>query len=194
MRALARVRREESGMSLIELIVYMALMGVVLTIATGFLINSMSTQKNVQSSTDATSAAQLVANSVAAAVSNASAVQQGPALNASDQFVVARTATRGDTATWMCRAWYYSAADHAIYTTTSNPAAPITVPTGGPAGVWTLLAANVDAPAGASALHATSGSVSLNFSLAAASGAPVNIQTTDYLRVPATAIVSSPCF
>jgi hypothetical protein len=135
-----------------------------------------------------------VANSVAAAVSNASAIEQGTALNASDQLVLARTATRGATAAWICQAWYYSAADRAIYTTTSNPAAPITVPSGGPRGSWTLLASNVDAPAGASVLHATSGSVSLDFFVATTSGSPLNFQTTDYLRVPATAIVSSPCF
>lgn len=194
MRRFAQLRSEESGTTLIELLIYMVLMTVVLGIATSFLINSIKTQKDVQSSTDATSAAQLVANSVAAAVSNASAVEQGTALNASDQLIIARTATRADTAGWTCEAWYYSAADHSIYTTTSNPAAPITVPSAGPAGAWTLLASGITVPSGASALHATSGSVSLDFSVAAASGTPVNFQTTDYLRVPATAIVSSPCF
>jgi Tfp pilus assembly protein PilW len=195
-RWIARLRRSDSGFSLVELIIAMGISVMVLIIVGGLLTNSMRTQNSVRSSASATNLGQLIARSVEAGVRNASAVTVIVDTTAGTQLLLARTVSGGATPVWSCRAWYYTpAGGGAIYTTTTTPAAPITVPSGGPAGVWTLIGdglTTVDAATAANVFSAPSGRVDLKFQVTNGSSSPVLVQTATYMRRAPT--VSSPCF
>ena len=99
----------EQGFTLVELLVYVMLFGLVLSIASTLLINSVKTSKTVSSVTEASTAGQLVAQSVVKGIRNASDFKLTNSAG-NDQFLVARTALGGATLDWACAAWYYSAA------------------------------------------------------------------------------------
>jgi type II secretory pathway pseudopilin PulG len=185
--------RGEAGMTLIELLVYMVLSVVVLLIVGGFLVNSLTTSRNVRSVTQATTAAQLISTSVQSGVRNASGIKLVSESADGSQLVVARTATRAAAVSWICQAWYFSAADKAIYTKTAAATGALVLPASGAAGSWTLLSDGV-APmdAATSVFHVTSYSVGLSFGVEASDRAPVRIDTTAFLRT--TDPEGAPCF
>lgn len=187
-------RPAESGFTLIELLVYCALLVLVLTIVGGLLITGLKVGGNVRSVSEATTEAQLISTSVQAAVRNASAVTEIDQGTDGSQLVIARTSTKGASQGWMCQAWFYSAADKAIYTTTTNPAAAIVVPTGGPRNHWTLLGEGIGPadPTSTGPFHVTTYSVSLDFHVEASGGNPISIHTSAYTRTDLPE--SAPCF
>ncbi|KQV07150.1 hypothetical protein ASC63_07480 [Leifsonia sp. Root112D2] len=180
-------------MSLIELMVYMGLAVIVLGVVGGFLVNSLRTGNDVRTTTAATTAAQLISSSIQTGVRNASGIHEVDEGADGSQLVVVRTATKTSTAGWRCQAWYYSAADQAVYTTITGATAPITVPSGGPKGAWTLLSDGVSPANGASQVfQVTSYSVALSFGVATTGGSPVRIDNTAFMRTANPE--GAPCF
>lgn len=193
----------DAGFSLVELLIYMGLLVLVVSVAGGLLITGLKTQETTQAVTTAATTAQQIARSVQAGVRNASAVtvtSDNPAWPAGAQLLAARTIGTDPLSTASsCQAWYFTGpgvdGSGAIYTKRTTPAAVITVPGGGPQGVWTLLGAGVRPadPVTARVFNAPSGSrVDLKFNVAAGTHPYVLINTTTY--TPQIATVSTPCF
>ncbi|TFC66618.1 PilW family protein [Cryobacterium sp. TMT2-4] len=188
----------ERGFSLAELLIYMALLVLVLFVAGGLLVNGLRTQETTQSVTNASTTAQQIARSVQAGVRNASAVTVVTDAVAGTQLLVVRAiGTDPSSTAASCQAWFYTPHNGgSIYTKrTSSPATLITVPAGGPQGVWSLLGSGVSPadPVTARVFNAPSGSrVDLKFNVAAGAHPYVLINTTTY--TPQISMVSAPCF
>lgn len=188
----------ESGFTLVELLISLALSLIVLLIAGGVLITGMQTQQTVKSVTFATTSAQQIVRSVQSGVRNAVAVTLVPTSPTGAQFLIAQV-TGSDPASTApsCQAWYYTPDNGgSVYTKKSSPTSPasrITLPSGGPQGVWSLLAAGVSPyPASGQVFSTTDGSrVVLKFDVQADNHPYVLIKTT--INTTNASTVSSIC-
>lgn len=188
---------DDRGFTLIELLIASGLSIIVLVIAGGIMIAGLRTQEIARSVTDAANTAQQIVHSVQAGVKNASAITVTSGAVAGTQLLLVRTISSDPNSTApSCQAWYYTPTNGgAVYTTKTTPAAVITVPTGGPQGVWTILGTGVTPadPVTGKVFNAPSGGrVELKFDVAAGSHPYVLINTVTY-NSQSTA-VSSPCF
>jgi len=174
----------EAGFSLVELIVYSALLVVVGAIVVGFFASGLTTVTHVREVTSASTAAQVVADSVQTNIRNATDFQlTTPA--GTDQFLVARTAQRDPTLAWGCVAWYYSAAaDGKIYFRQS-PAA-IVVPTAAELATWTLVDTGVTPVSGSTIFTANAQQLTMNFLSAAGTRPPAVISSSATSRAGAS--------
>lgn len=185
-----RLRQDDDGLTLVELIVYGILLISVLLIVGSIMISTLGVERVVRESTTATTAAQLAATSIETGVRNSSAVNLSSV--GSDQLLVARTAGTGATVAWRCQAWYYSAASGTIRTTSSaSDAAPIAAPTAEPT-TWTLLASNIDAPTSGVIFTNSGNSVTIYFQATTDDSEPVDIRSSSVVR--AGAWESASCF
>lgn len=118
----------DSGMSLIELLIYVSLSIVVLTLAGGFLINSLQAEGQTRGLAEASSLGQLVSRSVEEGVRNASVVQ-AEVQTTEGQLLRARVAvgTEAGNVKWECHAWYYSLETTGFYWATSETG-PVVIP------------------------------------------------------------------
>lgn len=115
---LRELRRKQSGLTLVELLVYVALFVVVLTIVAGFLMNSLTAERAVRGAADASAQGQLLAQSLQKGVRNATAIRvsQPPESPAAPKLhpagmqlltVESMTGSSGSPAT-RCQAWLYT--------------------------------------------------------------------------------------
>jgi prepilin-type N-terminal cleavage/methylation domain-containing protein len=188
-------RLSDEGFTLIELLVYVSLFSIILVIVGGLMIDSLKVERDVTSAATATSTAQLVSTSVQSAVRNGSGVRVVSAGSDGSQMLIVRTTTRGAAVNWVCQAWYFSAADKAVYTRiSSTPAVAIALPASSPRGVWTLLGSGItpSKPSAQSVFVATNDSAALNFEVAAGNRQPVRVETKAYTRIKTP--VGAPCF
>ena len=187
----------ERGFTLVELMVSAALSISVLSITGGILISGLKTQEIARSVTDAANTAQQIVHSVQAGVKNASAIKVTSNGVTGTQLLLVRSVSSDPNSTSpSCQAWYYSPLNGgAVYTTRTTPAVAITVPVGGPQGVWTILGSGVSPadPVTGKVFNAPSGGrVELKFDVASGAHPYVLINTMTY-NSQSTA-VSSPCF
>lgn len=189
-----RRESDDSGFSLIELLIYMVLSIVVLTMIASILINSLRAEGIVRESSQATSTAQLAAQSLNRGIHNASAIEvMTPASGIT--LLRTRSIDSADAGTWRCEAW--AVVDGEIRTTTSSAAiAPPTDPS--MTATWLLLAEGA-APIGSTpyfSLGADDRSLAVALTIGDASGVPVTIDTTIVSKqpIPATGKVTAPCF
>ena len=192
-----RIERRECGFTLIELLVASALSLIVLAIAGGILISGLRTQETARTVTDAANTAQQIVRSVQSGVRNASAITVNSDPVAGTQLLLARTIGSDPNSTApSCQAWYYTPLNGgAVYTKRTTPASVISLPSGGPQGVWTILGIGVSPadPATGKVFNAPSGGrVELKFDVAAGTHPYVLINTMTYS--PQSATVSAPCF
>lgn len=180
--------KNERGFTLIELLIASMLSIMVLLIVGGFLINSLTTERTVRVASEASAGGQLVAQSIAKGVRNASAIS--PAVGA--DMISVRTVDSGTAATWFCQAWSYASGE--IRTTTSNAA--IAVPTADELKTWTLLGEGISQDDAAPVFAVNARSVDLRFEISTGDGFPMLIRTTAVSRQPTPPIGegTSPCF
>ncbi len=187
----------EQGFTLVELMISTGLTIIVLVITGGILISGLRTQEIARSVTDAANTAQQIVHSVQSGVKNASAITVTSNSTTGTQLLLARTVSSDPNSTApSCQAWYYTPSNGgAVYTTKTTPAAAITLPTGGPQGVWTILGTGVSPadPSTGKVFNAPNGGrVELKFDVAAGSHPYVLINTMTYNSQSTS--VSSPCF
>ena len=187
----------DRGISLIEVLVARALSFIVVAIAGGILISGLRTQEAVRTVTEAANTAQQIVRSIQAGVRNASAITVSSDTAAGTQLLLARTIGSNPNSTAAsCQAWYYTPLNGgAVYTMRTTPAALISLPSGGPQGVWTILGRGVTAsdPATGKVFNAPGGGrVELKFNVAANAHPYVLISTMTY--TPQSTTVSAPCF
>jgi type II secretory pathway pseudopilin PulG len=189
--------KSADGFTLVELLVSALVSLVVLFVAGSLLVTGLRTQNTVQNVTNASTTAQQIARSVQSGVRNATAVTVISDATAGTQLLLARTVSGDPVSTAAsCQAWYYTPANGgAIYTTKTTPASAISLPAGGPQGVWTLLGIGVSPsdPVIGKVFNAPSGSrVDLSLEVSAGANPYVLIATSTY--TPSTTTVSTPCF
>jgi len=193
----APLEKEDSGFTLAELLITSALSLVVLVIAGSILLAGLRAQESTRSVTDAANTAQQIVRSIEAGIKNASAISVTSNATTGTQLLMTRTiSTDPNSTASSCQDWYYSpASGGTVYTTRTTPAAPIPIPSAGPAGIWTLLGTGVlpaDVATG-KVFNAPSGDrVELRFSVSAGSHPYVLINTMNY-RTQSTTL-SLPCF
>lgn len=188
---------DQRGFTLVELMISTGLTIIVLVITGGILISGLRTQEIARSVTDAANTAQQIVHSVQSGVKNASAITVTSNSTTGTQLLLARTVSSDPNSTApSCQAWYYTPSNGgSVYTTKTTPAAAITLPSGGPQGVWTILGTGVSPadPSTGKVFNAPNGGrVELKFDVAAGSHPYVLINTMTY-NSQSTA-VSSPCF
>lgn len=187
----------EDGFTLVELMISTGLTIIVLVITGGILISALRTQEIARTVTDAANTAQQIVHSVQSGVKNASAMTVTSDMTTGTQLLLVRTVSSDPNSTApSCQAWYYTPANGgAVYTTKTTPAAAITLPSGGPQGVWTILGTGISPadPTTGKVFNAPSGGrVELKFDVAAGSHPYVLINTMTYNSQSTS--VSAPCF
>jgi type II secretory pathway pseudopilin PulG len=187
----------QCGFTLVELTIATGLSLIVLVIAGGILISGLRTQEIARTVTDAANTAQQIVHSVQAGVKNASAITLSSNASTGTQLLLVRTLSSDPSSTApSCQAWYYTPSNGgAVYTTKTTPAAAITLPIGGPQGIWTILGTGVSPadPTTGKVFNAPNGGrVELKFDVAAGTHPYVLVNTMTYNSQSTT--VSSPCF
>jgi hypothetical protein len=190
-RILQRVHRDDRGLSMAELLVYCLLLGGVLGLVGTLLINSLRTNETVTTVVDASTQAQLAAQSLERGIRNASTFQL-TIVGSSDQVLLARVAS--NTSAWVCEAWYYSNAEGTIRHMKSDTKIFSTAWTNDLA-TWTLLAEGVEPVEGsaptAPILSANGPILSLDFIVKAGDDPPATISSSAVSRLSQG---SSQCF
>ncbi len=187
----------DSGFTLVEFMISSLLSIIVLAIAGGILVAGLRTQETTGSVTTAANTAQQIVRSVQSGVKNASAITVTSNGVTGTQLLLVRTVSSDPSSTSpSCQAWYYTPLNGgAVYTTKTTPASVITLPVGGPQGIWTILGTGVSPadPVTGKVFNAPSGGrVELKFDVAAGAHPYVLINTVTYNSQ--SMAVSSPCF
>lgn len=187
----------DQGFTLIELLIAAGLSIMVLVIAGGIMIAGLRTQEVARSVSDAANTAQQIVHSVQAGVKNASAITVSSDPVTGTQLLLVRTISSDPNSTApSCQAWYYTPSNGgAVYMKKTTPAAAITLPVGGPQGVWTILGVGISPadPITGKVFNAPNGGrVELKFDVAAGKHPYVLINTMTYDSQSTS--VSAPCF
>lgn len=183
----------DDGFTLIEILVTVMLSVLVLSVAGGLLISTSRAERQVSSLDTAASASQLASNSITRGIRNASELRV-TAGGGNDRLLVARTATAGNTLSWVCSAWFYQSATKTLRYKTSPTAIPMPAPAD--LASWTQLAENVT-PIGATAVFIQDSPTKARFawtvaSSASGAGAAATAQATLSTRSGVTG--GAPCF
>lgn len=190
-------KHDESGFTLIELMVAAALSVVVLSLVGGIIFSSTQAEGTVRTVSQATSAGQLVTASVQNGIRN-SAVSLGrttpyqlTAPTGSDQMLVALVVSNGATATASCAAWYYSATEQSVRYLTSGSA--INAPTSSALANWTLLAKGIAPISPSTTIFTARGSYGVNLAFQASAGtsaSPIPFQSSITSRTAMTGAIA----
>jgi len=185
--------RDDSGITLVELLIYIMLAVVVFTIVGSILINSFRAQGQVRDGAQSASTAQLVAESVGQGVRNASALEVTTP-GAGTTMLRTRSIDGSSSGAWYCQAWVWSGGE--LRTTRSSTAIP--APDAATLSTWTLLASDVAAVGSTPIFSVGADERSLNVSLTVANGETVPILIDSVMvaqqPIPATGKVTAPCF
>jgi prepilin-type N-terminal cleavage/methylation domain-containing protein len=175
----------EKGFTLIELLISMMLFVIVAAIVATMFASMSSSSKTVDSLTGSATSAQLAASSVERGVRNSSDfLLTNP--TGTDQLLVARTALGGSTLTWVCSAWYYSAANGGSLRYTTSPTAIPAAPTASALAGWTLLDTGLTPTSGNGIFSATPGQLTLAFTEQSTGAGPLSISGTAVSRAGST--------
>ena len=185
-RLASRLRDESSGFTLIELVVASSLTVIIAIVIGSMLISTLGSEKTIRTTTQATSAGQLVAQSIDKGVRNATWIDLTAA--SGEYFLTVRTASSTAVVTYSCQAWYVTPAGSAYVK--SSPT-KITKPTGGNVTGWTLLTTGVQQAGTASILSRTGREVTITFEVDAGDAQNVLITTSALSRQTSTE--SAPC-
>ncbi|KFF58380.1 hypothetical protein JF66_19005 [Cryobacterium sp. MLB-32] len=173
----------DQGFTLVELIVYSALLLVVLALVGGFFMTGLTASSRVEAVTKASNAGQTVADSIEMNIRNSTDFHLSVPVG-TDQFLVARTAKRGATLSWGCVAWYYSVAGGSIYFTQSDTA--ILRPTTADLLNWVLVDNSVAPLSGSGIFTATGQQLTVNFKSLADDHPPIRISSSATSRAGAS--------
>lgn len=139
----AALRHDDAGVTLVELIVYIVVASLFLGLMASLFATGLKTESGTRDRDTATGKAQVVSDSIATSIRNASAFQ------IDGKLLRARVATGASG--WECRAWALTAAGDLVYTTSTTA-----IPAGAYTG-WTTLASGVTGTKTAGSPFASSG-------------------------------------
>jgi hypothetical protein len=192
-------RRDERGLTLADLLVYSALLTILLPLAGVLLHGAVSSQRDVQSVTQAGDVVQTAVRSVEIGIRSAAAVYPVTAPAAGTELIVARrpVGPAGSVTTWVCQGWYY--ADGVLYTRRVD-AAGATAPAITTANLsqWSVLASGIAPRVAGSRVFTTTASgatTTVGVDLAvAAGGKQVAVMSTAVTTRPQGQTGGHPCF
>jgi type II secretory pathway pseudopilin PulG len=181
----------ERGFTLVELLVYAALMVVVLALVGGMLISSTRTGKGVHNESESANTAQILTRSITHEIGNATAFRVSTPTSGT-QLLVARTADGGSNLTWSCRGWYFDGSR--VYTIRKSPASVIVAPTTSTLSTWSTIDGSVSKIGTSPVFTASGNSVRVAFRVGAdaAGSTPVTIDTSA-TRPKTSPEVIAPC-
>jgi hypothetical protein len=181
----------EAGVTLVELLIYVVLLGVVFILVTTMLINSLNTQQTVYGVIGSSTQAQSAADSIETGIRSSSAFQL-TAPSGTSQFLTARvpTGASASSITWSCAAWYWSSTSKQIrYKVSSTAIASVNDST---SASWSTLANGVIAGSGSTIFGGDTTQLTINFQATSGKGYPVGIKSSAVRR--SDVWVSAPCF
>ncbi len=172
-------RREgDSGLGLVELLIYMMLSVLILSLVGSVFINSLRTEAIVRTATVSTSAGQLAMQTIQRGVRNSTGLTVlTPEGHADDQVLRVRAAGGGADVIFTCQVWYYSASEHTIRMKSGPDGVPIPL---ADRRTWTLLTEGV-APGGSGHVFtrsSTGATVDIDFTVTASKRDPIAIQSS----------------
>ena len=189
-----RLRRDDTGFSLVELLVAMGLFGIIITIVGSMIVSAITADRTVREVTGSTTDGQLIVNVIEETVRNSTSLSVSTASDGVSTFAAVRT-TAGGTA--RCQSWFYDASLDAIFARSSTSAVTVPIP-GAVGSEWTQVTSGISAvdddgtPVPVFALEGTRG-LSVSFSVDGGSGTSSLFITTVTGRAPQSN-VSPPCF
>ena len=194
-----RVPETEAGYSLVELLVYMSFAVVVLTLIGGMLISTLAAERTISGRTAASTAGQIIAQSINAGVCNAIALQATE--TAKGQLLRLDNVGNAAVAVPYCQVWFYDPTSPGAveYRRANRTAPPVTAPN--PVQLsgdgWLLLGTGIAPGPGAAGLWAVSGTpadtVALTLSVATDDGdPPARLTASSASRQDVSG--ASPCF
>jgi len=185
---LRRLRHEDSGFTLTEMIAASAVFALIMTGIVGIILSTTNAQRTVSVVTASTTDAQLVANEIDNRIRNASEFKV--TTSGTTQLLVARVAGTGSTITWRCYGWYYSATDGGVIRMTSTATGTkITMPSASQASTWALLLSGVAPRTGTTVFSAVDNQLSVAFNASTGDRPAVAIDfTTARLTSPTEAL------
>ncbi len=139
------VRPKDEGVTLVELIVYLAVGALILALMAGLLINGLKSQAQTTDRDTATGRATIIANSLQTSIRNATAFK------VETNGLTVRAVVVTGAATWQCRAWSLSGGN--LMYKTSSTIIPVTSTAG-----WTNLVPGVSVISPATTVFTASGS------------------------------------
>ncbi len=186
--------RDDEGITLVELLIYIFLAVIVLTIVGSILINSFRAESQVRDAAESADSAQLIAESLGRGIRNASAIDiSAPATDS--LLVRTRSIDASAGGAWYCHAWIWSGDE---LRTTRSASAISSAPDSATVAGWTLLATDVEQVGGAPlfTLGADERSVDVRLTVGVGIGVPVLIDSVMVAQqpIPATGKVTAPCF
>lgn len=190
-----RLRRDDTGFSLVELLVAMSLFGIIITIVGSVIISAITADRTVREVTGSTTDGQLVVNIIEETVRNSTAVSVTTAADGVSTFATARTTAGGSA---RCQSWFYDDSQGAVFEQSSATA--VAAPNPGAVGAeWIEVSAGISAtddgagnPLPVFAVEGTRG-LTVNFSVDGGSGTSSLFITTVTGRAPQSN-VSPQCF
>jgi prepilin-type N-terminal cleavage/methylation domain-containing protein len=185
MSRLTRLPSDQRGFTLVELLIAVSLMVLVSVVIGGILINTLTAEKTVRTTTQATSAGQLVASSIEQGVRNATWIDL--AATGGEYFLRVRTASGAATVTWNCQAWFISGGKTYMRLSPTVITRPTTANLTG----WTLLASGLTQSGTTSLLTKDDRQIHITFEVSAGDAKPVLISTSALSRQTGTE--SAPC-
>ena len=162
-RRIHRIRDEDSGFTLIELMAVTLLIAMVMSVLAGIFISTMLAQQTVGHRTEATNDAQVAASGLDYAIRNASEFQL--TANSSDQLLVVRTATAGASVGWTCASWYFDESADELRQNISAVGTIVSAPSADLLSTWTLVASGVTPVSGSTIFSASGGKLTVAFNV-----------------------------
>jgi hypothetical protein len=163
--------RSESGLTLVELLLYVSLSLVVLLVAGAMLINSTRAGSQVDRTTAASNTGQLIMRTVQSGVRNAT--QVGLTASGGNQLLTVTTSGGLTPVVWSCEAWYFTpTAGGSLYMLRTPATAPIPAPTSATLGSWTLLGTGISVT-GSPVFTASAGLVTVNLNVDTGNPSPL---------------------
>lgn len=190
-----RGREADTGFTLVELLISVALFSVVMTIVGSIVISSFQADRTVREVTGSTTDGQLVVNVVEQTVRNSTAVHVQAAADGVSVFATVRSTVGGTPA---CTAWFFDAGEQTVYQRSSSSAISAPLP-GAVGSEWSVVSTGIvadDDGAGTTypvfAAQGTRG-LSIRFAVEADSG-PASLFITSVTGRAPPSNVSPPCF
>jgi len=136
---IARLKSDDSGFSLVELLISMTLFAVVLTIVGNVIVSALTADRTVREITGSTTGGQLVVNVVEQTVRNSTAISVTTDVDGVSTFATVRTTAGGPA---RCHGFFFDSEVGAVFERTSTTAIPAPTP-GAVGSEWTRISEGI---------------------------------------------------
>lgn len=193
----------DRGATLVELLVYLIIMVILVTLIASTFIQGRGVQGDQQSLADASNDAQLAAATIERPIRNAASIQvDSSVIDGGGNLLVVKTRVgepNNVASSWRCEAWFYDSASRTIYATTGTPGS--SAATAGfvakpDLSSWRQLIAEVDPVPGQPVFRTTGvgGGITMQFEAASQRrDTPVRINSTVIPRLQGAGIGTESC-